>query len=31
MLKDPREAPTFSISPRDESSRVATACDTFST
>lgn len=31
MLKDPREAPTFTISPSEASSRVATACETFST
>lgn len=31
MLNDPRDAPTLTISPSDDSSRVATACDTFST
>lgn len=31
MLKEPREAPTFTISPSEDSSRVATAWDTFST
>lgn len=31
MLKDPREAPTLTISPSEDSRRVATLCETFST